>query len=147
MVITELNGAECKALLASTRMGRLGCSRDGQPYIVPIHFVLEGIYLYSFSLQGQKVEWMRANSLVCVQVDEFGEQREWQSVVVNGRYEELPDRIGWKRQRDRAWSLLSKHANWWEPGGMKPIPEGGTPHLFYRIVIEEMTGRRARTVP
>jgi len=147
VVITELNSTECKALLTSTRMGRLGCSKDGQPYIVPIQFVLDGIYLYSFSLQGQKVEWMRANPLVCVQVDEFGEQREWQSVIVNGRYEELPDRIGWKRQRDHAWSLLSKHANWWEPGGMKPITEGGASHLFYRIVIEQMTGRRARTVP
>lgn len=28
-----------------------------------------------------------------------------------GRYEELPERIGYKRQRDYAWSLLSKHAN------------------------------------
>lgn len=145
MIITELSSLECKTLLSSTRLGRLASSKEGQPYIVPIHFVLEGIYLYSFSLEGQKVEWMRANPLVCVQVDEFGKQSEWQSVVVNGRYEELPDRIGWKRQRDHAWSLLSKHANWWEPGGMKPILEGGAPHLFYRIVIDQMTGRRAHT--
>ena len=35
--------------------------------------------------------------------------------------EELPDVIGHKRERERAWSLLSRHANWWEPGGLKPL--------------------------
>ena len=34
-----------------------------------------------------------------------------ESVVVDGRYEELPDRIGHKLERDHAWSLLSKHAD------------------------------------
>lgn len=144
MVILELNRSECVALLSSTRLGRLACSKDGQPYIVPFHFVLEGMTLYSFSLQGQKVEWMRANPLVCVQVDEFGQRGEWMSVVANGHYEELPDRIGWKQQREHAWSLLSTYANWWEPGGMKPVPDGSVKHLFYRITIDQMTGRRAQ---
>jgi len=146
MIITELNRADCTKLLAAQRLGRLATSRDGQPYVVPVHFVLESIYLYSFSLEGQKIDWMRANPLVCVQVDAFGEGREWSSVIVYGKYEELPDRIGWKRQRDHAWSLLSTHANWWEPGGLKPMREGGTPHLFFRIVIDRMTGRRAQAV-
>ncbi|KQZ87362.1 flavin-nucleotide-binding protein [Mesorhizobium sp. Root157] len=146
MIIAALNKSECKALLSSARLGRLACCNNGQPYVVPIQFVAEGAYLYSFSLLGQKIDWMRANPLVCVQVDEFGKNREWRSVVVNGRYEELPDRIGWKTERDHAWSLLSQHANWWEPGGMKPVPEGATPHLFYRIIIDEMTGRRAEAV-
>lgn len=74
MVILELNQSECTALLSSARLGRLACSKDGQPYVVPFHFVREGMNLYSFCLQGQKIEWMRANPLVCVQVDEFGEQ-------------------------------------------------------------------------
>lgn len=142
MILQEMNEAECTALLCSTRLGRLACSKDGQPYVVPIHFVLDSIYLYSFSLQGQKLEWMRANPLVCVHVDEFGDRCKWQSVVVNGRYEELPDRIGWK-QREHAWLLLSQHANWWEPGGMKPVFGGEIPHVFYRIAIDKITGRRA----
>ncbi len=144
MIIAELDRSQCKALLSSARLGRLACCKEGRPYVVPIHFVAEGGYLYSFSLLGKKIEWMRTNPLVCVQVDEFGRDREWRSVVVDGRYEELPDRIGWKTERDRAWSLLSQHANWWEPGGMKPIPEGATPHLFFRILIEEMSGRQTK---
>ncbi|ASY60150.1 MULTISPECIES: hypothetical protein [Sinorhizobium] len=50
------------------------------------------------------------------------------------------------RERMHAWSLLEKHVNWWEPGGLKPTPQkmlGASPHLFYCIGIDEMTGRAA----
>lgn len=143
MNIIEMNRQECLDLLSQERIGRLACCREGQPYVVPVNFALEGIYLYSFSLVGQKIEWMRANPAVCMQVDSLHRHGDWSSVVVNGRFEELPDRVGWKQARDRAWTMLSSHANWWEPGGVKPVAQAQTPHLFYRIVIESMTGRRA----
>ena len=144
MVIVELDRATCMALLQRSRIGRLACVKDGQPYVVPISFAADGGYLYGFSLIGRKVEWMRENAKVCVQVDELEHPRKWRSVVVYGRYEELLDRIGTKVQRDRAWSLLSRHAQWWEPGGLKPVADAPTPHLFYRIAIDEITGRQAQ---
>ncbi len=146
MIIREMTHDECTDVLAASRLARLACERDGQPYLVPIHYAFAAGFLYSFSLPGQKIDWMRSNPKVCVQVDRFGEHRDWRSVLVYGSFEELPDRIGWKRERDHAWSLLEKHANWWEPGALKPIPEptGGTSsHLFYRIKAERMTGRHA----
>ena len=144
MIVKEMTSQECIALLLSSRVGRLACAKDNQPYIVPVSFALEEGHIYSFSLIGQKTEWMRENPKVCLHVDKFGEDREWQSIVVYGTYEELPDRIGWKRERDHAWSLLSKQASWWEPGGLKPT-QSGTPssHLFYRISIDRITGRQA----
>lgn len=143
MIITEMTRSECHDLLAAQRVGHLACCRDGQPYVVPITFALDGNNLYSFSLTGQKIDWMRANPLVCLQADLFGQHGEWRSVVVNGQFEELPDKLGWKHARDHAWSLLSTHANWWEPGGLKPAAESPTKHVFYRIVIDTMTGRRS----
>ncbi len=143
MIVTEMDKSACLALLKDSRFGRLACAKDNQPYVVPISFVVEGNYLYGFSLLGQKVDWMRINSKVCVQVDELEGPQKWRSVVISGLYEELPDRIGFKVQRDRAWSLLSQHAQWWEPGGLKPIGEQPTPHLFYRIGIGEISGRQA----
>jgi nitroimidazol reductase NimA-like FMN-containing flavoprotein (pyridoxamine 5'-phosphate oxidase superfamily) len=146
MIVEVMGTEECTAVLTSSRIGRLACVKDNQPYVVPITFVIEGTFLYSFSMIGRKVEWMRQNPKVCVQVDEFGKSREWRSVVVYGTFEELPDRIGRKKERDRAWSLLSKHANWWEPGGLKPIPaQSGnhSSHLFYRISVDRVTGRQA----
>ena len=88
---------------------------------------------------------MRDNPLVCVLMDVRGQGRQWQSVVVDGRYEELPDQIGHKREREHAWSLLSKHANWWEPGGLKPVLPliEASPPVFFRISVEHLSGREA----
>lgn len=144
MIITTMDRTECLALLQASRSGRLACAKDGQPYVVPITFARDGNYLYGFSLVGRKVEWMRENPKVCVQADEFSGPRAWKSVVVTGRYEELPDRIGWKMQREKAWSLLSQQASWWEPGGLKPAGDAPTEHLFYRVSIDEMSGRQTR---
>jgi nitroimidazol reductase NimA-like FMN-containing flavoprotein (pyridoxamine 5'-phosphate oxidase superfamily) len=143
MIVTNMNRADCMALLRTSRLARLACVKDGRPYVVPITYAADGDDLYSFSLLGQKIEWMRANPQVCVQVDGFEDEREWRSVVVHGRYEELPDLVGWKVQRERAWSLLSREAHWWEPGAFKPVPEPPTRRIFYRIVIGEVSGRHA----
>lgn len=147
MQIRTLTTFECTQLLSANRVGRLACARDGQPYVVPIHYAYASDYLYGFSMPGKKIEWMRANPLVAVQVDEQGAGRGWQSVVVDGRYEELPDRIGHKRERDHAWSLLSKHSDWWEPGALKPVipvVANSTPHIFFRILVTSVSGRDAR---
>lgn len=143
MIVTEMDRAQCLDLLREQRHGRLACVSDGQPYVVPVTYAADGDNLYGFSLEGRKIEWMRQNPKVCMQVDAFGEAREWRSVIAYGRYEELPDRVGWKMQRDRAWSLLSREVEWWAPGAYKPVPHPPTPHLFYRIVVEEVTGRHA----
>jgi pyridoxamine 5'-phosphate oxidase-like protein len=61
MVILELTNNECIKVLTRLGFGRLGCSQDNQPYIVPIYFAYHERYLYSFATLGQKIEWMRAN--------------------------------------------------------------------------------------
>ncbi len=143
MIVKELTQRECIDILMASSLGHLACAKDNRPYVVPITFTFADNHIYSFSLTGQKIEWMRKNPQVCLQVDDFKEGRAWKSVVVQGVYEELPDRIGSKREREHAWSLLSKHANWWEPDGLKPSPAAGTSHVFYRIQIETLTGRHA----
>lgn len=144
MIVKELTEQECTAVLGTSSLGHLACAKDNRPYVVPITFAFADHFIYSFSLPGQKVEWMRKNPQVCLQVEDLKRGQEWKSVVVHGTYEELPDRIGSKRERDHAWSLLSQHANWWEPGGLKPITAAPSSlHLFYRIHIESLTGRHA----
>lgn len=146
MILREMTKEENLAIVSSGRLARLACARDGQPYMVPIHYAFADHALYSFSMPGQKIEWMRSNPKVCVQIDDLSTARDWKSVVVYGVFEELPDRIGTKVEREHAWSLLEKHANWWEPGSLKPVLapiSGASKHLFYRIRIESMTGRQA----
>jgi nitroimidazol reductase NimA-like FMN-containing flavoprotein (pyridoxamine 5'-phosphate oxidase superfamily) len=147
MIVQTLSTPECTALLAKNRLARLACASNGQPYVVPIYYAYADHCLYAFSMPGKKINWMRENPLVSVQVDEHGAGREWKSVVVDGRYEELPNRIGHKVERDRAWTVLSKHVDWWEPGALKPITppvSDHSPHVFFRISIGELSGRAAK---
>lgn len=135
-------------LLAAHHLARLACARDGRPYVVPIYYAYaDKALLHAFFIPGKKIDWMRTNPLVSVLVEDRGQGRQWKSVIVDGRYEELPERIGYKRQRDHAWSLLSKYANCWEPGALKPVTPPSiddAAHTFFRIVIEEVSGREAK---
>jgi nitroimidazol reductase NimA-like FMN-containing flavoprotein (pyridoxamine 5'-phosphate oxidase superfamily) len=137
-------------LLAGTRLGRLACVHGSQPYIVPFYFAYHGNYLYSFSTVGQKIAWMRANPLVCVEVDEVTSPHKWESVVIFGRYEELPDTPESQPDREFAWKLLQHCATWWEPGYARTILHGKERRLepiFYRIYIDRVTGHHATLEP
>jgi nitroimidazol reductase NimA-like FMN-containing flavoprotein (pyridoxamine 5'-phosphate oxidase superfamily) len=148
MLIQELTRQESLKVLARTHLGRLACARGMQPYIVPIHFAYQDYWLYSFSVLGQKIDWMRANPLVCVEADQM-RREEWTTVVVFGRYEELSDTSKFQSERTLAFNLLQQRAMWWEHGGAKKMPAGAPAAVpvFYRIKIEQITGRRAASEP
>ena len=102
-------------------------------------------FLYSFATVGQKIEWMRANPLVCVEVDEIISRQEWQTVVIFGRYQELPDTPEFYRTRVVAHDLLAKTAMWWEPGYAKALLHGEERQLepiYFRISIRKISGHQ-----
>lgn len=70
MLIQEMTKDECRVALESASIGRLACARDGQPYVVPTYFACDGKCIYGVSKLGQKIEWMRYNPLVCLQIDD-----------------------------------------------------------------------------
>jgi uncharacterized protein len=146
MIIEEMTIEDCYGALTHARLGRLACSRENQPYIVPIYFAFEERFLYGFTTPGQKVEWMRSNPLVCVELDEVGDHAKWTSLVIFGRFEELPETDEFEDERSRAHELLQKHAKWWEPGcasRSQYSPEDRLTPLFYRIHIDQISGRRS----
>jgi len=150
MLIQELTRQTSLDLLARTRLGRVACAQGPQPYVVPFYFVYHAPYLYSFSTVGQKIEWMRANPLVCVEVDEVVSPEQWMSVIVFGRYEELPDTPECQRARAFAHTLLKRNAVWWEPAYVKTTLRGTARSLvpvFYRIHGHQITGHRASPEP
>jgi nitroimidazol reductase NimA-like FMN-containing flavoprotein (pyridoxamine 5'-phosphate oxidase superfamily) len=116
MWIEEMPRQACIDLLTRNRLARLACAKDDQPYVTPLFFACHAEALYSFSTVGQKIAWMRANPLVCVEADEVANPQHWMSVVVYGRYEELPDAPGYEAERELAHSLLERRPIWWEPG-------------------------------
>ncbi len=104
--------------------GILACAQENQPYVVPVYLAYDEVSgcLYGFTTPGQKIEWMRANPLVCVEMDEIEAYDQWVSVIVFGRYEELPETPGSDGVRLQAparprlfgetmpaWSVDSRH--------------------------------------
>jgi nitroimidazol reductase NimA-like FMN-containing flavoprotein (pyridoxamine 5'-phosphate oxidase superfamily) len=146
MFIHEMTADECRRALEKANVGRLACTREGQPYVVPINYVFDDTFLYGFTTLGQKIEWMRSNPLVCFELDEVVGHNQWMSIIVFGRYEELPNQPGFEQARIRAYTFLKKRVMWWEPAYISQAhrdqPHSLTP-IFYRIHIEKMTGHRA----
>ena len=143
MLIQELTRQASLDLLARTRLGRLACAQGTEPYVVPFYFVYDNDYLYSFSTVGQKIAWMRANPLVCVEADEVVSPEQWMSVIVSGRYEELLDTPEYQGVRAFAHTLLKRYAVWWEPAYAKTILHGTQRPLvpvLYRIHGLQVTG-------
>lgn len=87
MHIEELTMKASIDFLAGKRLGHLACVKRGQPYITPCYFAYHDQWIYGFSTAGQKIDWLRANPLACLEVDEITSFEEWISVVVFGRYE------------------------------------------------------------
>jgi nitroimidazol reductase NimA-like FMN-containing flavoprotein (pyridoxamine 5'-phosphate oxidase superfamily) len=143
MLIYEMTEDECRYVLTKVDFGRLACVHCDQPYIVPVHISYDGRHLYGVTTLGQKIEWMRSNPLVCLEIDERTSHYQWMSIVVFGRYEELPDTPEFQRVRAQALEALQKRTMWWEPACVPTERGEQRPPIFYRINIAQMTGRRA----
>jgi uncharacterized protein len=145
MLIHDMTRQASIDLLARVRLGRLACAHEGQPYITPIYFAYDHNYLYSFSTLGQKIAWMRANPLVCVEADELASPQDWVTVIVLGKYEELPDTFQYEVYRKRAYALLQARRLWWEPGYVKTVLNEKTrpmEFVYFRIHIDQISGHR-----
>src|SRR5215472_4097384 len=141
MRIVEISHDKCKDLLKHVSVGRLGCSLEDQPYVVPTWFVYEPEYLYVFSTLGQKIKWMRQNPKVCLQTDQLGDRSNWTSVVVNGMFIELRE----SAEKEHARERLAKFSDWWQT----PLAERrertrdlSIEPIFFRIEIASMSGLR-----
>jgi len=142
--VQQLTNEECYRVLRDAGFGRLASARDNQPYVVPIYFVVGENCIYSFAIPGQKIEWMRENPRVCIEVDRVGGGNDWTSVVVFGRYTELTDSSEFRSERSRAHQLLQDRPMWWEPGAVSlEGSDGRGLPIFYRVTIDRITGQRA----
>jgi uncharacterized protein len=173
MSVRELSQEECFQWIGGVRLARLACANANQPYITPVYLVFQksssGSAFYGFTTQGLKTDWMRANPLVCVEMDEVQTRDHWTSLIAFGYYEELPEPSNEKNPRlpSRAESsnesgseenvdpwdehllahrLLQTHAQWWEPASTVRIHAASeTPFVpvFYKIRIDSITGYSA----
>lgn len=144
MNIREMPYNECIAVVKRQRLARLACAHADIPYVVPVQYACADDRLYIFTLPGKKLEIMRQNPNVCVQIDQLKSKHSWKSVIIDARYIDLEGDES-REEKHQAWSLLARRLDWWEPGALKP-PSRWTDavaktHIFFALDIVDVSGR------
>ena len=145
MQIQELTADECAEVLSRNELGRLACARFDQPYVVPIYFFYDAEHysLHAMSMLGQKVQWMRENPKVCVEVEDIKDKNQWTTILVFGRYQELDRTPAHREARARAEQGFLARRQSWLPAAAH-VPSRPHEHMVvYSILIDQLTGRSA----
>ena len=136
-MIKTLSDEKARQLFCTSRVARLGCVVNGEPYVVPINCHLEGDHLYSHSLYGLKIESLRENPRACVQVDEIESDLRWRSAIAFGKYEEISN----PNERAAVLSRLLHKFPLLTPVESAIAIDGISPEVVvFRINIERLTG-------
>jgi uncharacterized protein len=142
-MIEVLDAQECDSFLREQLIGRLGCCIDDRPYVVPLIYAWDGACLWIQSIEGRKIEIMRANPEVVFEVDEYLSSGNWRSVIVEGTYEELEG-----EDVERGIELLVERFGGKRRERAGDPPAGAPKPVAFRIRSSQVTGRRVvRAVP
>ena len=129
--LEELSTAECRRLLVTTNVGRLGYSAQGEQKIVPLNYVLQNEHIvFRTSTENDVAQYARDRN-VAFEVDAIDTfLRAGWSVLVTGTADELP------REWLRAMDLGETPEPW--ASGSRP--------LYLRIPLTTISGRRVHPV-
>jgi uncharacterized protein len=145
-MLGDLSDTQINNLLSSQAIGRLACTDGDKPYIVPITYTYDGEYIYGQTNIGKKLNLLRKNPNVCFEVDQMIDVRNWQSVIVQGKFEELKGKKFEKGREilfDRVFSMLTSttvHAH--EHAVITVLDDSNRmKYVMYRIKVKHTTGR------
>ena len=137
----EMTVEEVEAFVQREVVARIGCHAGGETYVVPVAYAFRDGALYCVSHEGRKLEMMRTNPRVCVEIDQVAHLGSWTSVIAWGTFDELEgdeaDR-GAAIAAERLGSLVSdpeSRRRLEEALRKEPVP------VIYRIRNDRMTGR------
>ncbi len=147
-----LDSSHIELLLKTQIVGRLGCYADNKVYVVPISYAYDDNCIYGHTNDGMKLQMLRKNPHVCVEVDDVKSYENWRSVIAWGAFEELTgqaaveaidilsNRLAASIAEDE--DIAPKDVDFDEiQNAMKVQARKG---VVYRIVLKEKTGRYER---
>jgi hypothetical protein len=87
-MITNLETKECQFILSNNYIGHLGYIFQNKPYVVPITYFFdeEKNHIICYSGEGHKIQAMRKNNQVSLQVAEIESVNNWKSVLTHGTF-------------------------------------------------------------
>lgn len=145
-MLGSLNKLQIDFLLRSEMVGRIGCSAGGMTYVVPITYVYDGANILAHTREGLKVEMMREHPFVCFEVDHVENMANWQSVIIQGQFEELQGKAAEEAIQllvnrlhpiVNSETMVPRHAL-----ESRKTPSAHDLHMVvFRIVIKDVTGK------
>jgi len=148
----DLKENECIQILRNNYLGHLSFMAKKSPYILPITYYYDpsNNTILGYSAEGHKINSMRKNASVSLEVEEVESNDNWQSVLVHGTFEELHgiDAKYYLHQfAEGVKSIITQKehthpefiSEFSSKSSSKKIP------VVYRIKILEMTGKRKET--
>jgi nitroimidazol reductase NimA-like FMN-containing flavoprotein (pyridoxamine 5'-phosphate oxidase superfamily) len=128
--------------LHSQAVGRIGCSCEGLPYVVPVTYAYDGKRVIAHSAEGMKIQMMRSSPKVCFEVDQIDDLANWRSVIAWGCFRELQGNdaalaMGLLLERFRPMTV-SETAH---PHHHALQHDGPFRGVVFEIVLREKTGR------
>lgn len=134
----ELTWDRCQDLLTESQVAHIAVISEGEPYVSPISYVLVGNAVCLRTGPGKRVDALRQNPRVCVEVSAYDEAAgDWESVIIWGTAEFVDDD---REAQEIIFAFMEKYrevlGSPLNPAGMMPEPD-----VVIRIPIEETSSR------
>ncbi len=137
--IDTISTEEAFAVLQAAPVAHLGVVVEGDPYVTPMSFVVDGQRILFRTLPGRKLEGLRAHPSVCIEASRYDESTgDWVSVVVRGTARVADDEATGQATID---GLMTKYrkvlGSALQAGGIHPVV--GLPYVV-EVTIDEISG-------
>ena len=143
---------ESITLLKDNYIGHLSYIAQGRPFTIPItYFYDQGSNaIISYSAEGHKMDAMRKNGAVSLEVEEIVSNNNWQSILAHGTFEELngTDAKYYLHQFTEGVKSIIKEKEHTLPEFISEFSSKSSSKknpVVYRFKILEITGRRKET--
>ena len=150
--MTDLTTSAIERVLRNNYLGHLAYLWQGKPHVIPITYYFDPAdnTIISYTSEGHKIDAMRKNNSVTVQVEEIQSMFNWESAMVHGTFEELEGDIAKqklhsfiegvksiiRRKERREVEFINEFSS--------KLYERGNP-IVYQVKILEISGKRRET--
>ncbi|MEO8935016.1 MAG: pyridoxamine 5'-phosphate oxidase family protein [Xanthomarina sp.] len=88
-MIQNLDSKACEFILENNYIGHLGYISENKPYVVPITYFFDKKenHIICYSGEGHKIQAMRKNKHISLQVADVRSVNQWKSVLVQGTFQ------------------------------------------------------------
>ena len=142
--MTDLTTSAIERVLRNNYLGHLAYLWQGKPHVIPITYYFDPAdnTIISYTSEGHKIDAMRANKSVAVQVEQVQSISNWESVMLQGSSakqklhlftEGVKDII--RRKENREVGFINEFSSKSSANG---IP------VVFQIKILEMSGKRRK---